>query len=188
MFWKDNRRKCICTQLLPCSWKPTSYEASPTPWMLWRWGWDESPMELSTKAFQRKGWCFLLRLLFWFYTLHSLPPTKDVGSYFRYAFLVILLSKRHWMLWIAVYSHTFLMWHICNFLVLNGGTEEKIWKDERECKGRREQTDRKIPQGQRTLPLSKEILSLKSRSYTKIFLCHFGSVKGSQHKKLDSWE
>lgn len=83
---------------------------------------------------------------------------------------------------------SFFTLHICNFLVFYRGTEEKIWKADYACKGKREQADRRIPQGQRALPLSKEIFSLKSRSCTKIFLCHSGSIKGSQHKELDSWE
>lgn len=71
------------------------------------------------------------------FSVFSFSSAKDVETCFRYAFLVISLSKRQWMLWILVYSHKFLTWHRCNFLVLNGGTEEKIWSDECAHKGKR---------------------------------------------------
>lgn len=103
-------------------------------------GAGRSSTELSTKTLDMKRWSSLLWQLFCFYLLLYFSSAKDVETCFRYAFLVVLLSKRHWMLWILVYSHKFLTRHICNFLVLNGGTEEKIWSDECAHKGKR--TDR----------------------------------------------
>lgn len=100
-------------------------------------GLEEVQQSWALKHLTWKRWSSLLWQLFCFYLLLYFSSAKDVETCFRYAFLVVLLSKRHWMLWILVYSHKFLTRHICNFLVLNGGTEEKIWSDECAHKGKR---------------------------------------------------
>lgn len=151
MFSKDNMQKHLCAQFLPCSGKLKSCEVPAKASTLWRCG---GMKVWRTWALQHLKWkdgvpCFGCFSVF---TLFSTLPTKDVDIYFRHSFLVILLLKRHRMPWIVVYSHTFLTKHICNFLVSNSGTEDlKGWV----CVQGKKRTGRTIPQGQRTLPLSK---------------------------------
>lgn len=89
---------------------------------LGRWSWEGNSMALSTEAFEMKI-CFLLWLLLCIYPfLHSPSPTKGMEIYFSYAFLVTLLSKRHWILWIVAYSH-FL--HYIHAIFLFSTVEQK---------------------------------------------------------------
>lgn len=90
--------------------------------VLGRWGWEGNSMALSTEAFEMKI-CFLFWLLLCIYPLlHSPSSTKGVEIYFSYAFLVTLLSKRHWILWIVAYSH-FL--HYIHAIFLFSTVEQK---------------------------------------------------------------
>lgn len=80
LFWKENLQSYF-TEPLPSLWKTRPCEIPAKAGALCRWGWGGTAVELSTEAFERKIWCFLLWLLLCIYPLYTLLLQTSVCKF-----------------------------------------------------------------------------------------------------------
>lgn len=80
-FWEDNVQKHLCAV--------SALLMEAKAWTLWSWGWGKFN-RAEPKTFTMKRWSSLLWQLFCFYLFLYFSSAKDVESYFKNVFLVIV--------------------------------------------------------------------------------------------------
>lgn len=175
--------RSIFVQLLPCSWKPKPWKVPTKAWTL-KVGLGKVQQSWALKHLTGKKLSSLLWQLF-------LPSSRLFFSQRCRKLLQVCISSYFIIQKTPNAMNSCLLSWIFNLTYMQFSCFE-WWNRRKDLRWWVCTQGKKNGQTGRSLKAKGlfhwEILSLKSRSYTKIFLCHFGSIKGSQHKELDSWE